>query len=359
MFRWIIYGVFLASSTCFGQANSIITLLDNSLNESSGLIHLNNRLITHLDSGGEAKLYEIDSTSGAVSRTVTVFPATNVDWEAICFDDTYIYIGDIGNNAGTRTNLGVYRISQAEYFSTPNDTVTAEWISFAYEDQTTFTPAVYSTNYDAEAFLALGDSLYIFTKNWGNAYTNVYSLPKTPGSYSANRADSVLVGAWITGASVNSAQDTIVFVGYSIQSSFLFRMTNFSLTDFSSGNTEYIPVPLAESYQTEAIARDGDSYLVTAEAHSSGEAALYRVKINSGVGLAAFSMQEAELVPNPASSEVTFPFDATDIQFFDLSGKPVLQSDQSIVNVSDLPRGMYVVNYSMIGKRITQRILLQ
>ena len=358
MYRWIIFCSLLGSTSCFGQTNAIVTLLDNSLSETSGLIQLNGRLITHLDSGGPPKLYEIDSTSGTISRTVTILQATNVDWEDICFDDTYIYIGDIGNNAGTRTNLGIYRISRADYFSTPNDTVTAELISYDYDDQTSCTPAVFSTNFDAEAFLSLGDSLYIFTKNWGNGNTNIYTLPKTPGTYSANRRDSVYVGAWITGATVNLAEDTIVLIGYSIQNSFLFRMTNFGANSFSSGNTEYINVVPAESYQTEGISMDSEGFLVTAEEHSSGASALYRVKI-SELNVASLIMEEPHVLPNPASSELTFPAEAEHIQLFDLTGKLVRESELSLVPVYDLPRGVYVASFSVNNEHLSQRILLR
>lgn len=359
MFRWIFFSVLISASTCLGQTNSIVTILGNSLNETSGLINLNGRLITQLDSGGPAKLYEIDSTSGTISRTVTILQATNVDWEDLCFDDNYIYIGDIGNNAGTRTNLGIYRISRVDYFSTPNDTVTAEFISYEYADQTDFTPAIYSTNFDAEAFLSLGDSLYIFTKNWGNGNTNIYTLPKVPGNYTANLRDSVYVGAWITGATVNPAQDTVVLIGYSIQNSFLFRMTNFGMNNFSAGSTEYINVVPAESYQTEGIAIDGNHFLLTAEEHSSGAAAVYRVKINSGLGVPSFSSDEAHVVPNPASSVLSFPEEAEAIQLFDQTGALVLEVEEASINVRDLPRGTYLVKYVLHNAQTSERIVLK
>ena len=81
--------------------------LPGSLNESSGAIFFNNRLITHNDSGGEAKLYELDTISGIIEREVTILNATNVDWEDITQDETSIYIGDFGNNNGNRTDLKI------------------------------------------------------------------------------------------------------------------------------------------------------------------------------------------------------------------------------------------------------------
>jgi len=74
----------------------------------------------------------------------------------------YIYIGDFGNNAGTRTDLKVYRVDISDYFT--NDTVNAEIIHFTYADQTNFSNQIYAHNFDAEALISIGDSLYIFTK---------------------------------------------------------------------------------------------------------------------------------------------------------------------------------------------------
>ncbi len=78
--------------------------------ETSGLVFFDNRLITHNDSGGMNALYEINTGTGNISRTVTIQNATNVDWEDICTDNDYIYIGDFGNNNGNRTNLKIYKV---------------------------------------------------------------------------------------------------------------------------------------------------------------------------------------------------------------------------------------------------------
>ena len=171
-----IYPLFVHS-----QELILLTSLQESLNETSGLIFINQKLITHNDSGGKPELYEIDSISGEIIRTVVVSNATNVDWEDICNDSTYLYIGDFGNT-GSRTDLKIYRLLISSYLTTANDTVTVDTIQFHYSDQTDFTPAQFSTNFDAEALISFNDSLYIFTKNWGNNWTNIYALPKSPGN---------------------------------------------------------------------------------------------------------------------------------------------------------------------------------
>ncbi|MDX2444801.1 MAG: hypothetical protein QNK30_13465 [Bacteroidales bacterium] len=77
------------------------------IHETSGLIFLNKKLITHNDSGNESALFEVDTVSGAVIRKIIVKNAANIDWEDICADDSSIYIGDFGNNGGNPTDLKV------------------------------------------------------------------------------------------------------------------------------------------------------------------------------------------------------------------------------------------------------------
>ena len=75
----ILLFVTLLPSLCFGQQLTLVTTLQNSIEETSGLINLDGRLITHNDSGSQPILYELDSVSGNVTRSVTIKNATNTD----------------------------------------------------------------------------------------------------------------------------------------------------------------------------------------------------------------------------------------------------------------------------------------
>src|SRR5690349_7001177 len=124
------------------------TNLNTKLNESSGLIWWNNQVWTHNDSGGEPAIYAIDTATGNIIKKVTIANATNVDWEDIAQDSTYIYIGDFGNNAnGNRQDLKIYRVKKADVKS--KTSVKAAIINYTYNDQTSFTPAgSNNTNFD-------------------------------------------------------------------------------------------------------------------------------------------------------------------------------------------------------------------
>ena len=64
--------------------------LPNQVEETSGLLYYNNKIISHNDSGNDANLYEIDPENGEITRIVTVANATNIDWEDLGQDDTHI-----------------------------------------------------------------------------------------------------------------------------------------------------------------------------------------------------------------------------------------------------------------------------
>src|SRR4051812_9917293 len=159
--------------------------LNTLLNESSGLIWWNKQIWSHNDSGNDPAIYSMNTTTSNIQRNVTISNATNIDWEDIAQDNKFIYIGDFGNNAnGNRTDLKIYKIAKADVLA--GTMVTASIINFSYNDQTDFTPkGNNNTNFDCEGMIALGDSLYLFSKDWVDNKTRLYKLPNKPGTFSA------------------------------------------------------------------------------------------------------------------------------------------------------------------------------
>ena len=72
--------------------------------ETSGLLRVNDQLWTHNDSGNDPILYRIDPLDGSVLQMLAI-NVPNIDWEDITTDGEFIYIGDVGNNSGDRTDL--------------------------------------------------------------------------------------------------------------------------------------------------------------------------------------------------------------------------------------------------------------
>jgi hypothetical protein len=234
-----------------------------TLMENSGMILWNGRLWQHNDGGGAPAIYAMD-TAGNIIQTFTLAGAGNIDWEDIAQDGTHIYIGDFGNNAnGARTDLVVYKVTKSDIENTRNDTaVNAEVIRFRYADQTEPpTPsAPNATDFDCEAMIAFGDSLYLFTKQWSGKKTVVYSIPKNEGSHSATRRASLDVNGLITGADMDTVNQTIVLTGYTkTLNRFAYLLYDFRGEDFTSGNKRRIDIQ--GPGQTESVAFLNESLL--------------------------------------------------------------------------------------------------
>ncbi len=329
----------------FGQQLTFLTILQDSINETSGLIYLDQKLIT-LNDSGEPALYEIDSISGRIMRKVIIRNALNYDWEDICNDSTYIYIGDIGN-IGSRTDLKIYRLSISSYLETVNDTVTVDTIQFSYSDQTDFTPAQFTTNYDAEALISYNDSLYIFTKNWGNYWTNIYALPKIPGTYQISKVDSIYSEGLVTGATYNSSSSTILLIGYTLTAPFIIEISNFTENKFSHGTVErYLIAPLPDlSYKMEGITSlNQNQHYITAEEIDILKSALYRLDTENILGSESIEETKDLIYPNPVSDIIHINFeDLSTVEIYNLQGVLQKTSSDNQINISDLSKGLYII----------------
>ena len=250
----LLFSLLLATSQ---TALEITNLESPTLDETSGLLFYNNTVITHTDSGGKAELYEINSTTGTITRTIKISNATNVDWEDIAQDDSYIYIGDIGNNSGFRTDLKIYKISKEAYNSN-DDSISAEIISFSYEDQKDFTQRLNANNWDAEALISYGDKLLVFTKNWVDNSTNVYSISKSSGTHSAKLESSYKTNGLITGADISPHENVIYLTGYSTsEAPFIYTIHDMPKNNFDvfSGKVSEKKADIVSlGYQVEGIA---------------------------------------------------------------------------------------------------------
>lgn len=347
-----------------GQQVIVLTTLQDSIRETSGLIYLNQKFITHNDSEGRPALYELDSITGNVTRTVAVSNATNIDWEDIDCDSTYLYIGDFGND-GSRRDLKIYRLPISGYLTTDNDTVMADTIHFSYSDQTDFTPAAFSTNFDAEALISYNDSLYIFTKNWGDSWTNIYALPKTPGTYQASRVDSIYAQGLVTGATFNPASQKILLVGYTLVSPFIIEISNFTSNEFSNGTIKryVIPPPTDFSFQMEGITfLNENQYYITAEKFGNLKSGLYRLDADYISGLESEKEMADLIYPNPASDVIHVKHeDLSTVEIYDLQGVLQKSSSGEYIYIADLGKGMYItlIKNARGDKSVSQKLIIK
>jgi hypothetical protein len=263
------------------------------VNETSGLIFWRNSFWTHNDSGGANAIYSVDSTTGNIIQTVTITNATNVDWEDIAQDDSYIYIGDFGNNVnGNRTNLRIYKIAKADINLNSTVSVTASILNFSYSDQTNFSATgSNNTDFDCESLIAKGDSLYLFSKNWINNQTRLYRLPKLAGTFSAEYLQTFNVNGLITGADYIASCNRIALVGYNRVlngATFVWNLFDFNGNNFFAGNKRRIDTDLINTTgQVEAISFiDGNNVYVSRENNAifGGTQQLMRLNISQFCG---------------------------------------------------------------------------
>lgn len=149
--------------------------LDDKIQETSGLSILNGKLYTFNDSGNVPELFELDETSGNIKNTYTI-NAKNKDWEALTNDGKNFYIGDFGNNGGTRRDLEIYKLPFHNN-EPKNDSITK--ISFYYPEQTEFIPKYTNNDFDAEAMIYLNGKIHLFTKEWKSKATSHYIIDPT------------------------------------------------------------------------------------------------------------------------------------------------------------------------------------
>ena len=206
------------------------------LEETSGIVPLGPDLWSHAD-GAEHTIYRIDSLSPAILQPVDVNRGGNTDWEDMTWSGDYVYIGDFGNNSGSRTNLRILRVLRSDITDTTTN-VDADIINFYYVDQVDFTANHNNHPFDCEAFFFWNDSLHLFTKDWANHRTKHYIIPADTGNHAAQVVDSFDVQGLITSASIQD-DGLIVLLGYSFSGGaqcFVWMLNDYEGGRFFSGN---------------------------------------------------------------------------------------------------------------------------
>lgn len=339
-------------------------ILPPVLKESSGVIFFNGKLISHNDSGNQNVLYELDPVSGMVTRTITIDNAVNVDWEDIAQDSTSIYIGDIGNNNGNRTDLKIYKINKTEYLNAT--TVTAEIIYFNYSDQTDFTSNPNNTEWDSEALINFDTALILLTKNWVTGITKAYPIPKNSGNYSASSLPTPLNSqGLITGATFNESTGKLYSVGYSLLlQPFVWISEGFSGNDIFSGTNTQIPLANLGFEQVEAITHTApNTYFMTSESFNivslSEDAKLISFSTNDAVSsVEETPLDSLTLYPNPVEDILIIDgLEFNSIEVYDMNSRLVHKGNSREVNLSQLERGVYAIkvglaNHAFVIKKI-------
>jgi hypothetical protein len=213
------------SSNGYDPPIHLADLENQSINESSGVAasRLNaNLLWTHNDSGDGPFIYAFDR-KGKHLGAWKVAGAQAQDWEDMAIGpgpakgQSYIYMGDIGDNSKRRGEIIIYRVVEPSVdgkatTGRPMDTKAADVIRLKYPDG----------KYDAEALLvhpSTGD-LYIVTKVMSGA-AGVYKLSATaqgPGVLTLVRVGEVQLPnpmrGFLTGGDISPDGRRVVLCDY-------------------------------------------------------------------------------------------------------------------------------------------------
>ncbi len=243
----------------------LIKKLPKTVNETSGLMVYDGLIWTINDSGGRNSVYGLNRVSGEIEREVRILNAVNRDWEAMTTDGEYVYIADVGNNHGTRRDLGIYKLA-ISYFDSVFSEVDASKIYFAWPEQKFFIKSTHNNPWDCEAMIAFGDSLVLFTKDWVRGISRMYLLSKEPGKQMARYHSGFDAGVLVTGADISPDSRTLVMSAYFAYNPYLLVFYDFTGMDFFKGSYIKIEYPVYQDAQTEGVCFLGnDSILVSAE----------------------------------------------------------------------------------------------
>lgn len=336
--------------------------------ETSGLIFWNQKFWTHNDNS-DTNIYSFDTINISNYQSFPLNSTSNIDWEEISQDSSYIYVGDFGNNAnGNRTNLKILRIEKNSLLT---NVPIIDTINFNYSLQTDYTAiGSNNTNFDCESFIVTQDSIYLFTKEWVSKATTIYSLPKLSGSYVAQARQSYYVDGLITGATFLEDKKLIVLCGYSqVLQPFLFMLYDFESQNFFNGNKRKILLNMS-MHQVEGIAtEDGITYYVTNE--KVGQTVPQQIhKIDlaeyfySPVNVTENQSEVFEIAPNPVIDFVEITITPNQIGkeylILDFTGQVVqqgvLNEKQSRLNLKNLSPGTYVIAINKPGS-INRKII--
>ena len=249
------------------------------INETSGLEYFNENFITHNDSGGEPLLYEFNKEGKIVSKHKIDNCGMNDDWEDLTSDNENFYVANSGNNYGERKDLSILILDKKNKFRCNGK------IEFNYKNQKNFENKS-KHPYDSEGLISVGNKLIIFSKDRKNLITELYAIPKKPGSYEIEPLYSYNVNSLITGADYSEVLKLVSLVGYDFvedggesENQYLYTINNFDIDNLSKSTVKKYKIPVGKA-QIEAVKIiDDSSFWLTSEDEGAGLPRLFKFKI--------------------------------------------------------------------------------
>lgn len=264
---------------CTKKKNTIERqFLPLEINETSGLEYYNENFLTHNDSGDEPVLYEFNKKGQIIGEYKIDNCGMNDDWEDITSDNENFYVANSGNNYGVRKNLSILILDKNKLRCNGK-------IEFNYKNQINF-ESKSKHPYDSEGLISVGDKLIIFSKDRKNLITELYEIPKKPGSYEIEPFYSYNVNSLITGADYSKSLELVSLVGYDYadegkdpEYQYMYLIKNFELDNLGKSKITKYKIPIGKA-QIEAVKIiDESTFWLTSEDEGDGLPRLLKFKI--------------------------------------------------------------------------------
>ena len=383
--------IFILLVTCSLQtiaqplATTVVGELDSGLGNTSALFYWEGRLWTSNDHG-TLTLHCLDTLTGTTLQQVGC-DTTFSDMEEVAQDSVYFYFGDFGNNhERLRNDLRILRLRKSDL---TRGICRFDTIAFSYSGYDPGGPGARRlpmTDYDCEAMVAAGDSLFLFTKQWSSRRTTCFALPKEPGSYTALPRFTLDVDGLVTGAchtarvTPEGTRQVLALCGYSLLlQPFVFLMYGFDGTAFDQGHRNRLTLNRPIGTQTEAIASaDGLHYWLTNEAFSrfgiSQPAQLLSIDLSPLLGdylnpdsshaaVPAVTNGEEEPAVHPNPTDGTLNIDIPDVErveVLDSSGRLLLSTASPTLDLRKLDAGTYLLRITTRqGNVVSRKVIKQ
>lgn len=186
--------------------------LGKVLKESSALEHFDNRFWSLNDGGNANAVYSFTQEKRSGIKEIGIHPSVNIDWESLSQDSGYFYIADIGDNLGRRDTLRIYLVSKENLLE--GEGSVTDSISVMFSEKIPGSSGKDLSSFDCEAISVIGDSIYLFTKNWSDLTTSLYVIPRKPGTYRVSISSTLDVDFLVTGAGYCADSGDLWLIGY-------------------------------------------------------------------------------------------------------------------------------------------------
>lgn len=262
IFTLLIFQITFAQRTqTFKIKKYQVAVLDDSLKESSGLNFYKDKLYTFNDSGNTSELFQINPKTGKIKKKLET-NLQNIDWESLTNDGENLYVGDFGNNAGSRKDLKIYKIPFRD--SLILDSI--KTISFYYPEQNDFIPKNLNNNFDGEAMIYLNGKIHVFTKEWNAKATTHYTInPEDFTKQAAKKVEIFKTNFVVTDSAIFN--EKLYLVGYTKTARVYLEIFNKSENDtfFSKQSKKYYLGSAFSISQIEGIAVDKNGIYFSGE----------------------------------------------------------------------------------------------